>query len=112
MPYHPWGTSGFSVEAGARGKRESLEGWGWEDVVDQVPFPRKHLGAGESPGRRWGKPPFSPSRSPPVCTGRGGRECAPGREAAAAPASHPRPLLPLRPGSPAPSLRQPRPHKS
>lgn len=88
------------------------------DAVDQVPLPRIHLGAGEGPGRGWGRPvpgasfPSFASPPPRVWTGRGGRGRAPGREDAAAPASIPRPLLPLRPGSPAPSLRQPRPHKS
>ena len=92
-------------------------GWGGRGNVDQVPLPRIHLGAGESPGRGWGSPGSESLLSvfpalPQVWTGRDGRGCAPGPEAAAAPASLPPPLLPLRPGSPAPSLRQPRPHKS
>lgn len=69
----------------------------------------KALGGGG--GARFREPPVFPA-PPQVWTGRGGRGRAPGWEDAAAPASLPRPLLPLRPGSPAPSLRQPRPHKS
>ncbi|XP_059993111.1 ephrin-A3 isoform X3 [Lagenorhynchus albirostris] len=73
-----------------------------------------------SPSPRLTRPPPAPlesgggrgAESAQVWTGRDGRGRAPGREAAAAPASLPPPLLPLCPGSPAPSLRQPRPHKS
>lgn len=46
------------------------------------------------PGFR--EPPCRLPRSPQVGTSRGGRGCATGREAAAAPASIPPPLLPLR----------------
>nr|XP_031292035.1 ephrin-A3 isoform X2 [Camelus dromedarius] len=68
-------------------------------------------------GRGWGNPCSESLLSvfpapPQVWTGRDERGRVPGWEAAAAPASLPPPLLPLRPGSPAPSLRQPRPHKS
>lgn len=111
VPRHPWGTPLLVAWQSLGGVEIALKG-----ALIRFPSPAytwAQVKAPERDERAWfPEPPFALSTPVWAGTDGGRRRRTQDQEAAAAPAPLPGPLLPLRPGSPALSLRHPRPHKS